>query len=58
MGHEQHHDAFQIPVIRSALTRNIAACYPTLRSEIVAAFEDLVPAKTDGAFDFPLHDIS
>ncbi|KAJ7269673.1 cytochrome P450 [Mycena rebaudengoi] len=56
MGHEQHHDAFQIPVIRSALTRNIAACYPTLRSEIVAAFEDLVPAKTDEWISVPAMD--
>jgi hypothetical protein len=49
IGHEQHHDPFQIAVIRSAMTRNIGAGFHDIRSEIVAAFEDLVPAKADGA---------
>ncbi|KAJ6557997.1 cytochrome P450 [Mycena capillaripes] len=46
MGHEQFHDPYQIPVIRTPMTRNIGAGFPALRSEAVAAFEDLVPAKT------------
>ncbi|KAJ7269665.1 cytochrome P450 [Mycena rebaudengoi] len=53
MGHEQHHDPYQVPVIRTALTRNIAGCFPTIRSEVVAAFEDLVPAKTDEWISVP-----
>ncbi|KAJ7170266.1 cytochrome P450 [Mycena crocata] len=47
IGHEQHHDPFQIPVVRTQLTRNISVCFPLLRDEVVAAFEDIVPAKTD-----------
>ncbi|KAJ6487829.1 cytochrome P450 [Mycena sanguinolenta] len=47
MGHEQHHDSYQIAVIRSAMTRNIGACFPVIRGEVVAAFEDLIPAKDD-----------
>ncbi|KAF7351318.1 Cytochrome P450 monooxygenase 51 [Mycena sanguinolenta] len=52
MGHEQHDDPYQVAVIRSAMTRNIGACFPVIRSEVVAAFEDLVPAK-DGNLDIP-----
>ncbi|KAJ7269703.1 cytochrome P450 [Mycena rebaudengoi] len=48
MGHESHYDQYQIPVIRTPLTRNIGICFPTIRSEVVAAFKDLVPAKADG----------
>ncbi|KAJ7760790.1 cytochrome P450 [Mycena olivaceomarginata] len=48
IGHEQHHDPFQIAVIRSAMTRNIGAGFHDIRNEIMAAFEDLVPAKADG----------
>ncbi|KAJ7247865.1 cytochrome P450 [Mycena haematopus] len=47
IGHEQHHDPYQIAVIRSAMTRNIGACFPDIRNEVVAAFEDLVPAKDE-----------
>ncbi|KAJ7021773.1 cytochrome P450 [Mycena alexandri] len=47
VGHEQHHDPYQIPVVRSPMTRNIAVCFPDLYSEVVAAFENLVPATTD-----------
>jgi hypothetical protein len=48
MGHESHYDQYQIPVIRTPLTRNIGICFPAIRSEVVAAFKDLVPAKADG----------
>ncbi|KAJ7108676.1 cytochrome P450 [Mycena epipterygia] len=47
IGHEQHRDPYQIPVIKTTLTRNIGVCFPMIRSEVVAAFEDLVPATTD-----------
>ncbi|KAJ7359569.1 cytochrome P450 [Mycena albidolilacea] len=53
IGHEQHHDPFQIAVIRSAMTRNIGAGFHNIRNEIVAAFEDLVPAKTDEWISVP-----
>ncbi|KAJ7278114.1 cytochrome P450 [Mycena rebaudengoi] len=45
MGQEHLNDLYQISVIRTSLTRNIAVCFPTIHSEVVAAFEDLVPAN-------------
>ncbi|KAF7360228.1 Cytochrome P450 [Mycena venus] len=53
MGHEQHHDPYQIAVIRTPMTRNIGVCFPDIRNEVVAAFEDLVPAKTDEWISVP-----
>ncbi|KAF7378406.1 Cytochrome P450 monooxygenase 51 [Mycena sanguinolenta] len=47
IGYEQLHDPFQINVIRTAFTRNIAACFPVIREEIAAAFEDLIPAQDE-----------
>ncbi|KAJ6614631.1 cytochrome P450 [Mycena sp. CBHHK59/15] len=47
LGYEQHHDPFQVAVIRTTLTRNIAVCFPSVRSEVIAAFGDLIPAKSD-----------
>ncbi|KAJ7845586.1 cytochrome P450 [Mycena leptocephala] len=46
IGHEQHYDPYQIVVVRNAMTRNIGVCFPDIRNELVAAFEDLVPATT------------
>ncbi|KAJ7204783.1 cytochrome P450 [Mycena pura] len=51
LGHDQFHDAYQIGVIRSALTRNIGVCFPDVRDEVVAAFKDLLPANSDGIMD-------
>ncbi|KAJ7100090.1 cytochrome P450 [Mycena belliarum] len=45
LGYEQHHDPFQVPVVRTTLTRNIGVCFPLVHDEVVAAFEDLVPVK-------------
>lgn len=50
LGREQFHDQYEVAVVRTQLTRNIAACFPDMRDEAVAAFEDLVPATADGAF--------
>ncbi|KAJ7461749.1 cytochrome P450 [Mycena galericulata] len=47
LGHEQHHDPYQVGVVRTPLTRNIGICFPSIRDEVVTAFEDLLPAKTD-----------
>ncbi|KAJ6472648.1 cytochrome P450 [Mycena vulgaris] len=47
LGHEQHHDPYQVAVVRTPLTRNIGVCFPALRDEVVAAFEDLVPTTAD-----------
>ncbi|KAJ7918486.1 cytochrome P450 [Mycena leptocephala] len=53
MGHEQFYDPYQIPVIRTPMTRNIGACFPDIRCEVVAAFQDLVPAQTDEWISIP-----
>ncbi|KAJ7449179.1 cytochrome P450 [Mycena latifolia] len=47
LGYEQYHDPFQIPVIRTTLTRNIGACFPDAENEVIAAFKDLIPAQRD-----------
>ncbi|KAJ7631832.1 cytochrome P450 [Mycena polygramma] len=47
MGYEQIHDPYHVGVVRGTLTRNIDACFPIIRDEVVEAFNDLVPAKTD-----------
>ncbi|KAJ6561500.1 cytochrome P450 [Mycena vulgaris] len=47
LGHDQIHDAYQVAVVRTPLTRNLDGYFPTLRSEIMSAFEELVPAKRD-----------
>ncbi|KAJ7918487.1 cytochrome P450 [Mycena leptocephala] len=46
IGHEQHYDPYHIVVVRNPMTRNIGVCFPDIRNEVVAAFEDLVPATT------------
>jgi hypothetical protein len=48
IGHEQHYDPYHIVVVRNPMTRNIGVCFPDIRNEVVAAFEDLVPATTGG----------
>ncbi|KAJ7717629.1 hypothetical protein DFH07DRAFT_1068179 [Mycena maculata] len=47
LGYDHRHDPYQIDVVRTPLTRNIGVCFPVIRDEVAAAFEDLVPAKTD-----------
>ncbi|KAJ7185756.1 cytochrome P450 [Mycena filopes] len=53
IGHEQYADPYQITVIRTPMTRNIAGCFPDMRSEAVAAFDDLLNAKTDDWISVP-----
>jgi hypothetical protein len=40
-------DPYHIPVVRSQLTRNIAALYDDIRDEVIEAFNDLIPVKDD-----------
>ncbi|CAK5261946.1 unnamed protein product [Mycena citricolor] len=47
LGHEQHQDPFQVPVVRSPLTRNIGVCFPDIHDEVVNAFTDLVPPSDE-----------
>ena len=37
-------------ILRTALTRNIGVRFPDIRDEVVAAFKDLIPAKSDGMY--------
>ena len=43
-----HDDGFHIDVIRSQLTRNIAARFSDVQDEIAAAFAEYVPTKGNG----------
>ncbi|KAG6895320.1 hypothetical protein C0992_001937, partial [Termitomyces sp. T32_za158] len=43
MGPEAVHDNYHIEVVRSPLTRNLAARFPDVQDEIRAAFEEFVP---------------
>jgi hypothetical protein len=35
-------------VVRAPLTRNIEVRFPDVRNEIIAAFSDHIPARSDG----------
>ena len=48
LGPEIHHNPYHIGIIRSQLTRNLGALFPDVREEIVASFNDIIPAK-DGS---------
>ncbi|KAH7926847.1 cytochrome P450 [Leucogyrophana mollusca] len=45
LGHDIHHNPYHIPIIRSQLTRNLAALFPDIRDEIVTAFEETLQLK-------------
>ncbi|KAG7449769.1 cytochrome P450 [Guyanagaster necrorhizus] len=47
LGSSLHSDPYHIDVVRSALTRNIAACFPVVRDEIEASFKDEIPEAED-----------
>ena len=42
------HDEYHIDVIRSKLTRNIAATFKEVREELVSALDDFLPTSCDG----------
>ncbi|OCH88082.1 cytochrome P450 [Obba rivulosa] len=48
LGSAIHENAYHVPLVRSQLTRNIAAVFPGVRDEMVAAFNDVIPASSDG----------
>ena len=37
---EIHHNPYHVPIVRSQLTRDIAASYPEIRDGIAAAFDN------------------
>ncbi|PBK74138.1 cytochrome P450 [Armillaria solidipes] len=47
LGSNIHHDPYHVDVVRSALTRNISACFPAVRDEIEVSFKDEIP-ETEG----------
>ncbi|KAI0066399.1 cytochrome P450 [Artomyces pyxidatus] len=47
MGKELEEDAYHISVIRSQLTRNLGVLFDNMRDELVAAFEDMIPAREE-----------
>ncbi|RDB27628.1 Ent-kaurene oxidase [Hypsizygus marmoreus] len=38
---------YHIPIVRSQLTRSLAAIFPSLQEEVAAAFEDIIPADKE-----------
>ncbi|KAK0244007.1 cytochrome P450 [Armillaria nabsnona] len=47
LGRGIHLDPYHIDVVRGALTRNIAACFPDVRDEIETSFKEEIP-ETEG----------
>ncbi|KAK0494784.1 cytochrome P450 [Armillaria luteobubalina] len=47
LGSNIHHDPYHVDVVRSALTRNISACFPAVRDEIEVSFKDEIPETED-----------
>ena len=52
LGEETFADPYHIPVIRTALTKNIAAKFPDMRDEIVESFQDVLALDDNGASIF------
>lgn len=53
LGPEIHHNPYHIGIIRSQLTRNLGALFPDVREEIIASFNDIIPAKDGSVLIFP-----
>lgn len=47
LGPEIHYNPYHIPIIRSALTRNLGAVFPDVREELQLAFEEAIPPTDD-----------
>ena len=48
LGPENVTDPYHIGVIRTALNRNLAACYPNIHEEVVQSFKDVLALDGDG----------
>ena len=48
LGPENVTDPYHIGVIRIALNRNLAACYPNIQDEVVQSFKDVLALDGDG----------
>jgi hypothetical protein len=53
LGEETFGDPYHIPVIRTALTKNIPAKFPEMRDEIVQSFRDTLAVDDSGAIIYP-----
>ncbi|PCH36973.1 cytochrome P450 [Wolfiporia cocos MD-104 SS10] len=49
LGENVHNNPYHIPIVRSQLTRNIGALFSEICDEIVAAFDDEIPAANADA---------
>ncbi|KAI0059479.1 cytochrome P450 [Artomyces pyxidatus] len=47
LGEEFEKDSYHIPLVRTQLTRNLGVLFDDMRDELVAAFEDMIPARDD-----------
>jgi hypothetical protein len=50
LGEETFGDPYHIQVIRTVLTKNIAAKFPDMRDEIVQSFRDILAIDDGGTF--------
>ena len=46
-------DEYHTDIIRSKLTRNIAATFNEVREELIMAMDDLIPTHGDGTWQSP-----
>ncbi|KAA1468096.1 cytochrome P450 [Dentipellis sp. KUC8613] len=53
LGNAVNNNPYHISIIRSQLTRNLASIFPDVREELVAAFDDAIPAKEHGWVTMP-----
>ncbi|KAG5651717.1 hypothetical protein H0H81_007722, partial [Sphagnurus paluster] len=47
LGAEVYHDPYHVPVIRSALTRHLVACFPEVQDELAMAFAERLPPNEE-----------
>ncbi|KAJ3543507.1 hypothetical protein NM688_g5847 [Phlebia brevispora] len=52
-GHSLHSNPYHVAVVRQQLTRHLGTVFPDIRDEIVAAFGDNIPARSDGWVEVP-----
>lgn len=46
--HDIKANPYHIPLLRTHLTKNLPNIFPALFDEVIAAFEDLIPATDKG----------
>jgi hypothetical protein len=56
MGEGMVTDPYHIPVVRGAMTRNLASILPDVKEEIMVAFDDVIPVRGLGMS--PCHSVT